>query len=57
MTEKLLGIKIDTKLNFNDHLDGVIKKATQNLNVLSCITPYTNNAKQRLLVNWFFTVF
>ena len=50
-------IKIDTKLNFNDHLDGVIKKATQNVNVLSCITPYTNNAKQRLLVNWFFTVF
>ena len=50
-------IKIDTKLNFNDHLDGVTKKATQKVNVLSCITPYTNNAKRRLLVNSFFTVF
>ena len=36
--EKLLGKKIDSKLNFKDHLDGVIKKASRKVNVLSHIT-------------------
>ena len=26
--EKLLGVKVDNKLNFNEHLDGRIKKAS-----------------------------
>ena len=25
--EKLLGIKVDSRLNFNEHLDGIIEKA------------------------------
>ena len=52
--EKLLGIKIHLKLNFKDNLDGVIKKASRKVNVLSCITPYMNISKQRLLMNLFF---
>ena len=36
--EKLLGIKTDSKRNFKDHLDGVIKKASRKVNVLSRIT-------------------
>ena len=27
--EKLLGIKVDNKLSFNEHLDGIIKKASR----------------------------
>ena len=30
--EKLLGIKVDSRLNFNDHLDGIIKKASHKIN-------------------------
>ena len=37
--EKLLGIKIDTKLNFNTHVDEKCKKAGQKLNALSRVTP------------------
>ena len=40
--EKLLGIKNDSKRNFIDHLDEIIKKTTQKVNVLSRITPYLN---------------
>ena len=35
--EKLLGIKLDSKLNFNEHLDGIIKKASRKINALSRI--------------------
>ena len=40
--EKLIGIKINSKFSFKDHLDGVIKKASQKVNVLSRKTPYMN---------------
>ena len=53
--EKLLRIKIDSKLKFKDQLDEVIKTASQKVNVLSRITPYMNIAKRRLLMNSFFT--
>ena len=37
--EKLLGIKIDNKLNFNTNVDEICKKAGQKLNALSRVTP------------------
>ena len=40
--EKLIGIKINSKFSFEDHLDGVIKKASRKVNVLSRKTPYMN---------------
>ena len=43
--EKLLGTKIDTKLNFEGHLDGVIKKTSRKVNALSRFAPYMNIAK------------
>ena len=52
--ERLLGVKIDSKLNFKEHLDGIIKKASRKINALSCIAPYMNIGKQRLLMNSFF---
>ena len=54
-SKKLLGITIDSKLNFKEHLDGIIKKPSQKVNVLSSITPYMNLTKRKLLTNSFFT--
>ena len=52
--ERLLGIKIDSKLDFKKHLNGIIKKASRKINALSRIAPYMNIAKRRLLMNSFF---
>ena len=48
--KRLLGVKIDSKLNFKDHLDGIIKKASR----LISYCPYMNIEKRRLLMNSFF---
>ena len=52
--EKLLGIKLDSKLNFNSHIHDICQKAGQKLNAIFRITPYMDFAKRRLLVNIFF---
>ena len=52
--EKLLGIKLDSKLNFNSHIHDICQKAGQKLNAISRVTPYMDFAKRRLLVNAFF---
>ena len=52
--EKLLGIKLDSKLNFNSHIHDICQKAGQKLNAIFGITPYMDFAKRRLLVNVFF---
>ena len=46
--EKLLEIKVDTRLNFNEHLDGIIKKARRKINALSRITPIMNITKSSI---------
>ena len=46
--EKLLGIKVDSRLNFNEHLDGTIKKASRNIYALSTIL---------VIIFWKFTIF
>ena len=52
--EKLLGIKLDSKLNFNSHINDICQKAGQKLMLISRITPYMEFAKMRLLVNAYF---
>ena len=52
--KRLLGIKIDSKLNFKEHLDQIIKKASRKISTLSGIASYMNIVKQRLLLNSFF---
>ena len=52
--ERLLGVTINSKLNFKEHLDGIIKKASRKINALSSIASYMNIAKRRLLMNSFF---
>ena len=53
-SEKLLGIKIDHKLNFNTHINEICKKVGQKLNALSWVTPYKDLSKRQMLVNVFF---
>ena len=52
--EKLLGIKVDSRLNFNEHLDGIIKKVSPEINALSRIIPFMNISKRCILMNSFF---
>ena len=52
--EKLLGIKVDTKLNFNEHLNDIISKATRKVNALSRVVPYMSLSKKKILMNSFF---
>ena len=48
---ELLGIKVESRLNFNEHLDGIIKKASRKINTLSRITPFMNITKRRNKIN------
>ena len=50
---KLLGIKIDNKLNFNDHVSMIYKKASHKLHALARISPFMNKNKLRVLTKAF----
>ena len=52
--KKLLGIKVDSGLKFENYLDGVIKKASNKINALSRVTPFMNLSKKKMLMNSFF---
>ena len=52
--EKLLEIKVDCGLKFENYLDGVIKKASNKINALSRVTPFMNLSKKKMLMNSFF---
>ena len=54
--EKLLGIKFDSRLQFSEHVDGIIKKANRKINALSRIAPFMNISKRRSLMNSFFNL-
>ena len=47
---KLLRIKVDCGLKFENYLDGVIKKASNKINALSRVTPFMNLAKKKMLM-------
>ena len=52
--EKLLGIKIDSKLRFDDHIQDSCNKANRKLRALARATPYMNPQKRKVLMNAFF---
>ena len=52
--EKLLGVKTDYKLTFNNHLANVCKKANNKLRALARATPYITIEKRELVMNYFF---
>ena len=51
---KLLGIKIDSELTFNKHMEIVCKKASQKLNALSRLCALIPFHKRKMLMNAFF---
>ena len=52
-TVKLLGMKIDDKLNFNEHMTTLLKRGNQKLHALMRISHYLNKDKLRLIMNAF----
>ena len=52
--DKLLGIKFNTKLNFNEHLNDKISKASRKVKALSRVMPYMSLSKKKKLVSSFF---
>ena len=52
--EKLLGVKIDNKLNFDTHVKGLCKKANNILRVLARAPPHMSLEKKKLVMNSFF---
>ena len=55
MCEKLLGVKADNKLNFNEHLDGIIKKAgSRKVSALSRIFTFMDLMKRQLANEFIF---
>ena len=53
--EKLLGVKVDHELNFNEHVSSLCKKASQKVNALSRIASYLTFDQRRLILNSFIT--
>ena len=51
---KLLGVTIDNKLNFDEHVDKICKKANNKLHALSRIAKYLDATKLRLVMKTFF---
>ena len=49
--EKLLGIKGDTRLNFNEHLNDIISKARPKVNALSRVMPYMSLPMKKKLAS------
>ena len=47
-------IKVDAKLNFNEHLNNIISKVSRKVNALSRAVPYMRVSKRKILLNSFF---
>ena len=50
-----LAVKVDNKLNFNEHLDGIVKKASRKVSAISRIFPLMHLIIRSFLINSFFT--
>ena len=53
--EKLLGVKIDNKLSFENHVSSVCKKASQKLHTLARVVNFMDLAKGKSLMKAFIT--
>ena len=53
-SEKLLRVKFDHKLSFDDHISELCKKASRKTHPLSRVASYMNISKRRILMNAFF---
>ena len=50
----MLEVKIDYKLNFDEHVKTLCSKDNNKLRVLVTATPHTNVEKKKILMNSFF---
>ena len=48
--EKLLGVTVDANLNFNCHLEKILKKTIKKVHMLARVTPYMNIPKRKFLM-------
>ena len=55
MEEKLLGVKIDSKLSFENHVSSLCKKASQKLHALARVVNFMDLAKRKSLMKAFIT--
>ena len=53
-SEKLLGVKFDHKLSFDDRISELCQKASRKMYALSRVASYMNISKRRILMNAFF---
>ena len=55
-SEKLLGVTIDSKLSFDDHITILCRKTSQKLHALSKVASYMSfDQKKRILLKTFIT--
>ena len=54
-SEKLLGVTIDSKLSFDDHITILCRKTSQKLHALSRVATYMSFDKKRILLKTFIT--
>ena len=53
-SQKPLGVTIDRKLNFNEHVTNLCDKASKKIQALARIFPYIPQTQKRLLMNAYF---
>jgi len=54
LCEKLLGIQIDSKLSFDNHVEKLCDNVSAKLKTLARVAPYLDLGKRKLLMNAFF---
>ena len=52
--KKLLGVKIDDKLIFNEHLNYIADNVSRRINAFRSLTPYMNERKKPIIMKSFF---
>ena len=52
--EKLLGLKFDSKLRFDQRITDLCRTASRKIHILARVTSFMNLSKRRLLMNSFF---
>ena len=52
-SEKLLGVRIDKRLQFDNHVKSLCDKASQKVNALSRIAPFMKQEQKRIILIYF----
>ena len=49
--QKILGVTLDNKLNFKNHIKNLCKKASEKIGALSRLSNHLNDSQKRLVLN------